>query len=166
MAATADLRSKICYLSVSKDAGQTWHFSEEPPGDPSFPFCTNTTAGVPQAMVAWGRGGTLYYSRMAYGEGEGPREGKSSAILARTTNLGETWKTTVVENNRGKDGVSAQTVTSVPGLAVDTSGPTDVVYVGFSRSFRDPPAGDPLRNPHVMVAVSYTHLTLPTICSV
>jgi len=120
----------------------------------TYQFCTNGTAGVPEAMVAWGREGTLYYARMAYGEGEGQREGKSSAIVARTTDLGETWKTTIVDNNRGKDGVSAPTVTSVPGLAVDTSGPTDVVYVGFSRSFRDPPAGDPIRNPHVMVATS------------
>jgi hypothetical protein len=83
VAATADLRSKLCYLTVSKDAGRTWHLSEEMPTDPAYPFCTNTTAGVPEAMVAWGRDGTLYYAHMAYGEGEGPREGKSSAILAR-----------------------------------------------------------------------------------
>lgn len=154
VAATADLRSRICYLTVSQDAGRTWRFSEEPPGDPSYPFCTNGTAGVPEAMVAWGRDGTLYYARMAYGEAEGPREGKSSAILARTTNLGESWTTTIVENNRGKEGPSAPTVTSVPGLAVDTSGDRDIVHVGFSRAYRDTPAGDPLRNPHVMVATS------------
>jgi hypothetical protein len=91
---------------------------------------------------------------MAYGEGEGPRENKSSAILARTTNLGEKWTTTLVENDRGKSGPTATTVTSVPGLAVDTSGPRDIVSVGFSRSYPEAPSGDPLRNPHVMVATS------------
>ena len=154
VAATADLRSKICYLTVSKDAGRTWHFSEEPPGDPAYPYCTNTSAGVPEANVAWGRDGTLYYARMAYGEGEGPREFKSSALLARTTNLGETWTTTMVDNNRGKSAPTDPTVNSVPGLAVDTSGDQDIVYVGFSRSYPNSPAGDPLRFPHVMVAAS------------
>ena len=154
VAATADLRSKNCFLTVSKDAGRTWHFSEEPPGDPAYPYCTNTTAGVPEAAVAWGRDGTLYYARMAYGDGEGPREQKSSAMLARTTNLGKSWTTTMVDNNRGKSAPTDPTVTSVPSLAVDTSGDKDIVYVGFSRSYPNSPAGDPLRFPHVMVATS------------
>jgi hypothetical protein len=153
VAATADLRSKLCYLTVSKDAGRTWHLSEEMPTDPAYPFCTNTTAGVPEAMVAWGRDGTLYYAHMAYGEGEGPREGKSSAILARTKNLGESWQTTLVRDNRGKTGV-APSVTSVPGLAVDTTGARDTIYIGFSESYPDAPQGDPLRFPHVMIAAS------------
>lgn len=153
VAATADLRTRACYLTVSRDAGRTWRFSEELPTEPTYPSCTNLSAGTPHAAVAWGRDGTLYYARMAYGEGEGTREGRSSAILARTTNLGETWETTLVRNNRGKTGV-APSVTSVPGLAVDTTGDRDVVYVGFSESYPDAPTGDPLRAPHVMVATS------------
>jgi hypothetical protein len=153
VAATADLRSRQCYLAVSKDAGTTWHFSEQPPTDPAYPYCTNTTAGVPHAVVAWGRNHTLYYAHMAYGEAEGPRENHSSAILARTTNLGVSWKTSLVENDRGT-ATGMPSVTSVPGLAVDTSGPRDVVSVGYSRSFPDSPPNDPLRNPHVMVATS------------
>jgi hypothetical protein len=154
VAATADLRNKSCYLSVSRDAGHTWHFSEEPPTDPSYPYCTNTSAGTPHASVAWGRNGTLYYAHLAYGEGEGPRENKSSAILAKSTNLGKTWTTTLVQNNRGASGPNAKSVTTVPGLAVDTSGPRDIVSVGFSQSYPEAPTGDPLRAPHVMVATS------------
>jgi hypothetical protein len=59
VAATAELRSRQCYLAVSKDAGTTWHFSEQPPTDPAYPYCTNTTAGVPHAVVAWRRNHTL-----------------------------------------------------------------------------------------------------------
>jgi len=151
--ATADLRSKSCYLTVSKDAGRTWHFSKELPTDPSYPSCTNNSAGVPQTMVAWGRGGTLYYAHQAYGDGEGTREGKSSIILARTTNLGESWTTTLVDNNRGKTGVPPND-SGVFGLSVDTSGPRDAVYVGFNQSFPDAPPNDPLRAAHVMVAAS------------
>jgi hypothetical protein len=154
VAATADLRSKTCFLTVSTDAGHTWHFSDELPTDPAYPYCTNTTAGVPHAAVAWGRDGTLYYAHMAYGEGEGPRENKSSAILAKTTNLGKSWTTTLVENNRGASGPMAKNVSSVPGLTVDTSGPRDIVTVGFSRSYPEAPTGDPLRAPHVMLATS------------
>ena len=155
VAATADHRSRTCYLTISRDAGRTWHFSEELPTDPAYPWCTNTSAGTPHANVAWGRDGTLYYAHMAYGDGEGPREGHSSAILARTTNLGETWETALVRNNRGKTGPAAGSVTSVPGLAVDTTtGDQDVVYVGFSESYPDAPTGDPLRDPHVMIATS------------
>lgn len=151
--ATADLRSKTCYLTVSKDAGRTWHFSKELPTDPAYPSCTNNTAGVPQTVVAWGRGGTLFYAHQAYGEGEGTREGKSSIILARTTNLGDSWQTTLVDNNRGKTGVPPND-SGVFGLSVDTTGPRDVVSVGFNQSFPDAPTDSPLRLPHVMVSTS------------
>lgn len=153
-AATADLRSKICYLTVSRDAGRTWRFSETLPGDEAYPFCTNTTAGVPAVSMAWGRDGTLYYARQAYGEGEGPREGKSSVLLARTTDLGETWQTTMVEDNRGKTGDSAPSAQGLSGLAVDTSGSRDVVHVGYRRDHPTAPTGSPLRRPAVMVATS------------
>src|SRR5215212_3256799 len=38
-AATADLRDKVCYLTVSQDAGRTWRFSKELPTTPQYPFC-------------------------------------------------------------------------------------------------------------------------------
>src|SRR5947209_7165784 len=153
VAGIANLRTRTCFLTVSKDAGHTWHFSKESPTDRTYPYCTNTSAGVPEVMIAFGRNGTLYYAHQAYGDGEGPREGKSSIMLARTTDLGQSWKTTLVDNNRGKTGVPPND-TGVTGLAVDTSGARDVVYVGFSQSFPDAPVDSPLRLPHVLVATS------------
>jgi hypothetical protein len=154
VAATANLRAKICHLAFSTDAGRTWHLSKELPGSSTYPYCTNATAGVPHVMVAWGRNGTLYYARQAYGEGEGPREGKSSILLARTTDLGEHWQTTMVEDNRSATGPTPASATGVHGLTVDTSGPRDIVSVGYTHSFPDAPTGSPLRNPHVLVATS------------
>lgn len=153
VASTADLRTKTCYLTVSRDAGRTWHFSKELPTPPDYPYCTNNTAGVPMTSIAWGRDGTLYYGHQAYGDGEGTREGKSSIVLARTTDLGAHWATTVVDDNRGKTGVPPND-SGLTGLAVDTSGPRDVVYVGFDQSFPDAPSDSPLRFPSVMVATS------------
>ncbi len=153
--ATADLRTKICQLAVSKDAGHTWHFSEAPPSEPAYPWCTNTSAGTPHASVAWGKDGTLYYAHMAYGEGDGAvRETRSSVMLAKTTDLGKKWTTTLVENNRGTTGPQSRNVSSAPGLTVDTSGERDVVSVGYSVNYPDAPTGDPLRLSHVMVATS------------
>jgi hypothetical protein len=154
VAATADLRNKVCYLTVSQDAGRTWKFSKELPTDPQYPFCAQQSAGIPEAVVAWGRDGTLYYLHTAYGEGEGPSfPGKFSVILARTKNLGQSWQYTFVDNVRQKTG-DATSDWAAPGLAIDTSGPRDIVYAGFSQSFPDAPQDSPLQAPHPMVATS------------
>jgi len=159
VAATANLRNKMCYLTVSTDTGATWHPSKEQPGTGPYPYCTNTSAAVPEVSLAWGRDGTLYYGRQAYGDGEGPREGRSSIMLARTTDLGVTWKTTMVEDNRGQPDPTntanmPASATGVTSLVVDTSGARDAVYVGYSRSYTNAPAGSALRNAHLMLATS------------
>ncbi|MGI8984892.1 MAG: sialidase family protein [Acidimicrobiales bacterium] len=144
VAATADLRNRLCYLLVSTDAGGTWSFSDERPAPEAYPYCTNTTAGVPQASLAWGSNGTLYYAMQAYGEDEGPRPGKTSIALARTKDLGRTWTTTLVDDARAAPDPKPEN-TGVPGLAVDTSGSADVIHVGFSRDWSaTAPEGHPL----------------------
>lgn len=156
----ANLRDRTCHLVVSTNAGKTWHFSKALPDPASYPFCTSTMSGVPEVSLAWGRNHTLYYGLMAYdiisGQ-EGPRDGRASIALARTTNLGDSWKTTLVENNRGKidDATGAiPSATGVTGLSVDTSGPRDVVSVAYSRGYSNAPQGSPLNDPKPMVATS------------
>lgn len=134
VAATANLRTRSCHLLLSTDAGATWRFSEERPAPERYPYCTNLTAGVPEASLAWGSDDTLYYALQAYGDGEGPREGKTSIALARTTDLGRTWTRTMVNDARAQPDPKPEN-TGVPGLAVDTSGDEDVVYVGYSRDW-------------------------------
>ena len=155
VAATANLRTRLCHLLVSTDAGLTWTLSEERPSPEAYPYCQNTTAGVPEASLAWGRDGTLYYALQAYGEGEGPREGKTSIALARTTDLGKTWTRTLVDDARSYPDPKPEN-TGVPGLAVDTSGAEDKIYVGFSRDWSaTAPDGHPLeQKSEVAVSVS------------
>jgi hypothetical protein len=160
VAAVANLRNRTCHLVRSTDTGRTWHFTKAPPSPAGYPYCTSTMSGVPESVLAWGRNHTLYYGLMAYdivsGQ-EGPRDGRNSIALARSTDLGDTWNVTLVENNRGRpadQGGAVQTATGVTGLAVDSSGPRDTVYVGFSRSYTNAPTGSPLTNPRPMVATS------------
>jgi hypothetical protein len=155
VAATANLRSRICHLLISTDAGLSWQFSEETPAPPGYPYCMNTTAGVPEASVAWGSDGTLYYALQAYGDGEGPREGKTSIALAKTTDLGRTWTRTMVNDARTQPDPKPEN-TGVPGLAVDTSGGEDTIYVGYSRDWSaTAPDGHPLEDKNeVAVSVS------------
>ncbi|MGH9278878.1 MAG: sialidase family protein, partial [Acidimicrobiales bacterium] len=155
VAATADLRTRICQLVVSRDAGLTWRFSKSLPSPASYPYCMDNSAGLAAASMAWGSNGTLYYSAEAFGDGEGgfrPTGGHVSQMLAKSTNLGETWTSTLIEDNRGKPEPAAATYGT--SLAVDTSGSTDVVYAGYNQHFVLAPPGSPLTNGPVVVATS------------
>lgn len=155
VAATAQLRSRVCYLLRSVDGGMTWHIAPGLPGLTSYPYCTNYNAGVPVASLAFGRNGTLYYARTAFGDGEGLANGHSSILVARSNDLGNTWASTVVDNERGQtvEGTIPNDA-GVTGLTVDTSGPKDVVYVGYTTGYNGAAPTSPLRNGKVNVAVS------------
>jgi hypothetical protein len=150
VAATAELRTRVCYLIRSTDGGASWHFLLGLPSPRSLPLCTSANAGVPEAQLAWGRHHTLYYA--LNGQSAGSLRNNSDVIVARSTDLGDTWSTTIVTNNEGKTGqdVTNDTVSSV---AVDTSGPKDVVYVGWYQAHPNIKSG-PGSDPEAMVARS------------
>ncbi len=153
VAAVVDLRTKVCELLRTFDGGETWHFSESPPHPEDYRYCMDNSAGKPAAAIAWGSDGTLYYSAQAYGEGEGGfRVGQVSQILARSTDLGDTWTTEFVENNRGKPDPAPHTFGAA--VAVDTSGAEDVVYVGYAVFYTGAPEGSPLGHGEMKIAVS------------
>ncbi|MGH9072241.1 MAG: sialidase family protein, partial [Acidimicrobiales bacterium] len=137
----------------SYDAGRSWHILPALPGPGPYPDCTTSNAGTANASLAWGRHNILYYARVGYGAGAGD-DRHASIVLARSTNLGDSWSTTVVDNNRGRSGPSAPSDDGVSALAVDTSGSGDVVYVGFVQSFPKAPKGSPLSASRVEVATS------------
>jgi hypothetical protein len=115
-----------------------------------------SNAGVPEASIAWGKNNTLYYARAGYdyGAGEGIRNGHVSILLQRSTDFGNSWTTTVVDNNRGSSAQYPPSDSGVTGLAVDSSGTSDIVYVGFMKSFPTSPTGSPLKDGEVDVATS------------
>jgi hypothetical protein len=153
VAATADLRTRVCQLVVSRDAGRTWHFSKQLPGLDAYPYCMDNSAGLAAAAIAWGRNHTLYYTAEAFGPGEGGFSvGHVSQVLAKTTDLGNHWTRTLVENNRGKPEPAPADYGA--SIAVDSSGKTDVVYVGYNQHYPTAPMDSPLNNGPVVVAVS------------
>lgn len=137
VAAASDLRSLNCHLIRSDDAGQTWHILPKSPDPGSYPDCTVSDAGVPEAMIAWGKNNTLYYARAGYdlNAGEGIRAGHVSILLQRSTDFGASWTTTVIDNNRQSTSSTPPSDSGVTGLAVDSSGTSDIVYVGYMHSF-------------------------------
>lgn len=156
VAATAELRTNVCYLSRSVDAGKTWTILPNPPALKAYPYCTNTFGGVIVAPLAWGRNHTLYYALGGYGATDGgdSRNADYSVQLARSTDLGTTWTTTVVDNARGLVGANVTFNSPVTSVAVDTSGAKDVVYVGYGRSYPQAKPGTPNANSFTMVATS------------
>jgi hypothetical protein len=156
VAAASDLRSLNCHLMRSDDAGQTWHILPSSPAPAGYPDCTVSDAGVPEVMIAWGKNGTLYYARAGYdpAQKEGIRPGHISILLQRSTDLGISWTTTVVDNNRNSSAAVPASDSGVTGLAVDSSGTSDVIYVGFMKSYPTAPTGSPLKDGEVDVATS------------
>jgi hypothetical protein len=150
VAATADLLTRVCYLIRSTDGGASWHFLPNLPSPSTLPLCTSANAGVPEVFLAWGRNDTLYYA--LNGQSSGSLRSNSDVVLARSTDLGNSWTKTIVDNNEAK---TAPNITNdtVSGLAVDTSGAKDVVYVGWYEAHPKIRSG-PGSQPEAMVAAS------------
>jgi hypothetical protein len=153
IAAAADLRSRRCHVMRSVDGGASWTLLEASPALPSYPFCSQSQGGVIQAPMAFGRNGTLYMASGAWDDQDGARASGAIA-LSRSTNLGDTWETTVVYNARGKTGDAAENVRPAQGLVVDTKhGSDDAVIISFNLT--KPNASAPNAEPSKpMVAVS------------
>ncbi|MGH9077133.1 MAG: sialidase family protein [Acidimicrobiales bacterium] len=135
VAATAELRTRVCYLARSTDAGTTWHILSALPAPGSYPFCTHTSGGITQSPIAWGRNSTLYYALAGYNNADGGDTSRANAsvLLARSTDLGTSWSTSIADNTRGLTGQQITHDAPVASVAVDTSGPKDVVYVGWRQ---------------------------------
>ncbi len=148
VAAAADIRSRTCGLLRSRDRGQTWERPKAAPTREGYPFCFQTETGPPQAVAAFGRDSTLYYAYAGWnvedtlggwpiGQGGGWR-GNVSPVVARSTDLGESWETTVVRDARGLEGELQEGNRPVSSLAIDASGGSeDIVYVGWKATYRD-----------------------------
>ena len=98
--------------------------------------------------MAFGRNGAVYYgyagwdtgdslSDWTIGQGGGWR-GNVSVLVSKSTDLGDSWQTTVVRDARGLEGDAQENNRPVSTLVVDTtSAPEDIVYVGWTGTRRD-----------------------------
>ena len=127
VAAYAEMRTARCGVARSTDGGRTWKRLQASPSLESYPFCfTPAGTNVHQGQLAFGRNHTLYLALPGWDVQDGRN---FSVLLARSTDLGDTWSTTIVRDARGRTPV--ETNRPVASIAVDTSGPEDVLYVGW-----------------------------------
>lgn len=142
VAAAVEMRSRICHLFRSADAGRNWTLMDALPSTEEFPFCFHTSGTGTQTPMAWGSDGTLYYGLTGWGAGEdvgtgsehGGISGNLSVLLARSDNLGESYETVPVRDTRAFRGAEIENNRPVSAVAVDTTGDEDVVYVGWRRN--------------------------------
>ncbi len=134
VAASPEMRSRVCRFLISTDAGRTWKLKDALPSPPSYPFCFHTSATSHQTPIAFGRDGRIYYALSGWDTADGgTSQGNISVLLARSDDFGETWQSTIVRNARGKTGNDRENIRPVTGIAVDTkSASEDIVYVAYN----------------------------------
>ncbi|MCA1676487.1 MAG: hypothetical protein LC799_31380, partial [Actinobacteria bacterium] len=144
-----DFRSRRCGLMRSTNGGQTWKRLEQTPALPNYPFCLVNNSNVFHGPMAFGDDGTLYYALAGWDIEDretsklaappaaiNSRLGNFSVLLGRSTNLGDSWQTTLVRNARGLQGEAIEDNRPVLGVAVDaSSGNDDTVYVTYQTSY-------------------------------
>ena len=142
VAAAVDLRTRACRLFRSRDAGRRWSLVEAPASPREFPYCSTDSATATQSPIAWGRSSTLYYAMVGWGGEEAAGcdgcgvAGNLSVILARSDDLGDTWRTSVVRDARAFRGTELERNRPVTSVAVDsTHGAEDIVYVGWRYDY-------------------------------
>jgi hypothetical protein len=137
VASYVDLRTRVCGLYRSRDAGATWKKLDSSPSLASHPFCMIPDDSNIQAHVAFGRRGTLYYALSGWSvEDGGSAAGNVSILLARSDDLGDTWQTAIVDNTRGQAGEAMEGVRPLTDLVVDrVSGNEDSIYIGWTKQF-------------------------------
>ncbi len=153
VAATVEMRSRTCRLFRSGDGGQSWKLLDALPGPRNYPFCFQTSGSVTESPMAWGRNGTLYYALVGWDVNDGgDARGNLSVVVARSSNLGTSWDSTVARDTRPLTGADTETNRPVSGLAVDsTTGKEDIVYVTYRRNLSSATPAVPSR-PFVAVS--------------
>ena len=128
-----EFRARKCGLIRSTDAGATWRILESTPEIKSQPYCLANNSNIFHAPVAWGRNNALYLATHAWDE---TTRNQTSVIVAKSTDLGDTWNTVFARDARTTSGDNQENDRPVTGLVVDSkSGSQDIVYTLYRRAF-------------------------------
>ena len=127
-----EFRARRCGIVRSLDGGATWKVLDSDPAIKSQPYCLANNSNIFHAPLAWGKDGALYLATHAWDE---TTRTQTSIIVAKSTNLGDSWTTVFARDARTTSGDDLENDRPVTGLSVDTSGPEDVVYVLYRRAY-------------------------------
>jgi hypothetical protein len=132
--AEGDFHAGTCTLHVSTDGGVTFRSAKgDPlPKSPGFDRCTPNSAGISYPM-AWGKDDTLLMAlhAMPYNVSVPfSSRGPTSLVLSRTKDLGNTFESTVVRDNRPAKPANNEGAWQ-PHVVTDPK--NNRVYVGWQR---------------------------------
>ncbi|MGH9222822.1 MAG: hypothetical protein ACRD2W_03245 [Acidimicrobiales bacterium] len=146
-----EFRARQCGLIRSTDGGATWRILDSNPAINTQPYCLANNSNIFHAPVAWGRNNTLYLTTHAWDE---TTRTQTSVIVARSTNLGDSWTTVFARDARTTKDADQENDRPVTGLLVDRkSGSQDTVYVLYRRAFPNRTAPNAFPQ-HPVVAIS------------
>lgn len=133
VASAVDLRTQRCGTMESVDGGQNWASLDSSPSPDDYPLCLMTNSHTTMGKVAYGSDGILYYGLAGWDEEDGANR---SIFLGRSDDDGESWQTTVVRDTRGREGEEQQPNRPLSGMAIDTTGAEDVIYLTWRQQSR------------------------------
>ena len=129
-----EFRARKCGLMRSTDGGQSWRILEATPEIKSQPYCLANNSNIFHAPLAWGKNGALYLATHAWDE---TTRTQTSVIVAKSTDLGDSWTTVFARDARTTSGDDQENDRPVTGLVVDSSGAEDTVYVLYRRAYQN-----------------------------
>ncbi|HEX2048501.1 MAG TPA: sialidase family protein [Acidimicrobiales bacterium] len=145
-----EFRARKCGLIRSTDGGATWRILDSTPEIPSQPYCLANNSNIFHAPLAWGKDNALYLATHAWDE---TTRTQTSVIVAKSTDLGDSWNTVFARDARTTSGDDQENDRPVTGLVVDSSGNEDIVYVLYRRAYQNRTAPNAYPQ-HPVVAVS------------
>ncbi len=142
--AVPDARNGGCGLQVSRDGGLSWATAAPTLLTDDYQFCVQRTYGIDMAPV-FAPDGTLYVAMPASSVATGHPNGPISMLVARSSDLGQTHQTSVVEKAKSSDtytlpdGSKAVGLEQdkLPSIAVDPTN-SNKVYVSWRLTIRGP----------------------------
>ena len=133
MAGFIEFRARKCGVARSTDGGRSWRILESTPYIASQPYCLANNSNIFHAPLAWGRDNALYLATHAWDEST---RTQTSVIVAKSTDLGDSWTTVFARDARTTSGQDQENDRPVTGFLVDRkSGNQDIVYVMYRRAF-------------------------------